>query len=135
MDNPQELKQKYWNGNKNKSIRYFFYANRGLELFNSFRYLFMLAFGVYYALHLTNPLWLVAMVIISLPVLAIFGYIYVHHMNKVMDYLNIEFATHWGRYSYTLLEKQIQLLEHILDGMTHDNSAIHTRKRPRHLSS
>ena len=37
----------YWNGSKNRVVRWYFYCQRGLALFNEFRYLIMLIFGAY----------------------------------------------------------------------------------------
>jgi hypothetical protein len=37
----------------------------------------------------------------------------IHNMGKTMDYLNIEFSTHFGRYGYELQEKIIELLNEI----------------------
>ena len=100
-----ELKEKYWNGNTNKIIRYYFYSQRGLALFNEFRYIFMLIFGIYVTMKMSNPIWLLVMFLISIPILIIIGFIAVHHVAKVVDWLNIEFSTHFGRYQYTLLEE------------------------------
>ncbi len=109
------LKKKYWEGNTNKTIRYYFYSQRGLALFNEFRYLFMLIFGIYITFKLTNPIYLVGMFLISTPLLILVGYVSVHHVSKVMDWLSIEFSTHFSRYSYTLLENQLKRLDEILD--------------------
>ena len=103
----------YWDGNQNKVIRYYFYSRRGLELFNEFRYLIMVIFGVYYTLKMSHPILLVLMFAISIPVLCIAGWVSVHKMSKVIDWLNVEFSTHWGRYGYELQEKQNKILSEI----------------------
>jgi len=106
-----ENHDKYWKGKKNKAIRYYFYIQKGLELLNEFRYLIMSIFAIYYALKMDN-IWLIPlMFIIALPVLIFFGWLSVHHMKKVTEYLQIQFSTHWARYQFYLLEKQITLLE------------------------
>ena len=108
-----ENSEKYWDGPKNKAIRYYFYVQKGLELLNEFRYLIMSIFAIYYALKLTN-IWLIPiMFLLAIPALTLFGWLSVHHMRKVMEYLGIEFATHWARYTYELQEKQIKLLEQL----------------------
>jgi len=98
-------KPDYYSGVKNRLVRYYFYVQRGLALLNEARYLVMAILAVYYALKLTNPWILVAMFAVSVPVLVIFGYVAVHHMGKTLDFLNVEHATHWSRYNYTLLEQ------------------------------
>ena len=117
-----KAESKYWDGWKNKSIRYYFYIQRGLELLNEFRYLLMAIFAVYYALKVDNILFIPLMFVLSIPILVIFGYINVHYMKKVTEYLNVEFSTHWGRYNFELIEKQIKLLEEIKDGI---NKTVH----------
>lgn len=62
---------------------------------------------------LTNPLWLVGMFLISSPILIVIGYIAVHRISKVVDWLNIEYSTHWGRYGFTLQEDQNKYLREI----------------------
>jgi len=77
--------------------------------------MFMLIFGVYYTLKLTNPLWLVGMFAISFPLLCAFGWMQVHHIAKVVDWLNIEFSTYWSRYQFELQERIVKALENIDD--------------------
>jgi hypothetical protein len=107
------MKDKYWDGKTNTAIRYYFYSQKGLDLFNQFRYLLMLIFGVYVTMKLSNPVWLVVMFVVSCPILILIGYVAVHHVNKVMDWLNIEFATYWSRYQFDLQERQVKAMEEI----------------------
>lgn len=100
----------YWDGNKNKFIRYYFYMSRGLDLFNNFRYVFLTIFGIYYTLKLKNAMWLITMFGISIPFLMFIGYWSVHHVGKVIDWLNIKFSTHFGM-------MQIDLLTEIRDAV------------------
>ena len=116
----KKIDAKYWSGAKNKTIRYYFYAQRGLTLMNEFRYVIMTIFAVYFTLKLTNILLIPLMFVLAIPFLCIAGYISVHHMAKVIEYLNIEFSTHWGRYTYELNEKRNELLEEISDGIKKD---------------
>ena len=106
-------KQQYWDGSKNKAIRFYFYSQRGLALFNEFRYLLMAIFGLYLLMKLSNPVWFLVMFMISCPALIMFGWIQVHHLAKVMDWLNIEFATYWSRYQFDLQERQVRAVESI----------------------
>jgi hypothetical protein len=96
---------KYWNGPKNKIIRFYFYSTRGLALLNEARYLIMGVFALYYTLKLDNPVYLIGMFAVAIPVLIALGWLSVHHIGKVVDWLNIQFSTHFGRYQYTLLEE------------------------------
>lgn len=98
-------KEEYWNGNKNKAIRYWFYINRGMDWINQFRNLFFCIIALYVALKLNNPMWLIGMVVISIPILGIVGYIQVHHLGKVLDWLNVRFSTHYSLASFKLQEE------------------------------
>lgn len=95
----------YWDGFKNKAIRFYFYVQRGLALLNEARYLIMGIFALYYTLRLDNPFILVGMFAIAIPVLIILGWLSVHHIGKVIDWLNIQYSTHFSRYQITLLEE------------------------------
>lgn len=108
-----EHQKKYWDGKKNKAIRLYFYSQRGLALFNEFRYVFMLIFGVYVVFKMSNPLWLVAMFLVVAPLLIVCGWFQVHHMAKTINWLDVEFASYWSRYSFELQEKQVKELEEI----------------------
>lgn len=103
----------HWDGTKNKLIRFYFYSQRGLILFNEFRYLFMLLFGLYMLLKLSNPFWLGIMFLVSLPIIIICGWFQVHHMAKVINWLDVEFASYWTRYGFELQERQVKALENI----------------------
>jgi hypothetical protein len=107
--------EKHWHGTKNKAIRWYFYSQRGLALFNEFRYVLMLIFGAYVLLKLDNPIWLVIMFLTSLPILVAVGWYQTHHMAKVMDWLGTQFASYWGRYSFDLQERQVKAIETILE--------------------
>lgn len=104
---------KHWDGAKNKAVRLYFYSQRGLGLFNEFRYLFMLIFGVYLTCKMTNPLWMVLMFLIACPVLIVAGWIQVHKMAATINWLDIEFGSYWSRYSFELQERQVNALESI----------------------
>jgi hypothetical protein len=105
--------ERHWDGTKNKIVRYYFYSQRGLALFNEFRYLFMLLFGIYVLLKLQNPIWLLVMFLTALPLLIGFGWLQVHHMAKIINWLDVEFASYWSRYSFELQERQVKAIEEI----------------------
>ena len=103
----------HWHGVGNKMIRWYFYAQRGLALVNEFRYIAIAIAGIYFVLKLSNPLWMVAMFVIFLPILVFFGWLQVNKMAKVMDWLGVQFASYWGRYSFDLQERQVKAIESI----------------------
>lgn len=109
------LKSKYWYGWWNKFSRYFFYLNRGADVFSQFKYIAGYILALYVLLKLTDPHWLLIMAVITLPILFVCGYWHVHKVGKVVDWLNIQYSSHWSRYQFELMEKQLKLLEEIND--------------------
>ncbi len=106
----QSDKRSYWDGRTNYSIRLYFYIQRGLALLNEFRYLIFSVMALYALLKLNNPWYMVGMFLFSIPILLVLGWMFVHKMAKVMDFLNVQFSTHFSRYS---VELQEQILESI----------------------
>lgn len=104
-------KKTYWHGAENKFIRFYFYVLRGLDILNTFRNCILAIFGIYYTLKLDNPVYLLLMFIVSLIVLCLCGYISVHRIGKVVDWLNVRFSTHYGAYQINLQEKILEELK------------------------
>ena len=130
--------QEYLKGRENWLIRMYFYLNSGLTIINNFRNLIMGIFALYFLLKLTNPIWLVVMLLASLPVLVVVGYYNVHRMAKINEWLSMKFSTHYGIKQFTYVEEQVQLLKDIknkLNGNTKSGGARHTKrvlpKRPK----
>lgn len=117
----EEHDKNYWQGNKNKVIRLFFYSQKGLSLVNEFKYLVFGILGVYYTLKLSNPIWLIIMLVVCIPLLIILGWMSVHHVSKVVDFLSIRFGTHWSKYNYELLENQLKELKEINEKLKKNN--------------
>lgn len=115
--------ESYTKGKKNWVVRQYFYVQRGLALLNEFRYLFMGILAAYYTLKMDNPAIIVIMFILAVPALCFVGWVSVHYVAKVLDFLNIEYATTWGRYTYDLAEKQIQLLEDIKSSLDKEDKS------------
>ncbi|NJO00409.1 MAG: hypothetical protein HC880_00840 [Bacteroidia bacterium] len=106
----------YWKGRRNKAIRFYFYTQKGLSLLNEFRYLIMTILAVYALLKLDNPLYMVLMFFGSVPVLIALGWLAVHKIDKVIEYLNIQYATHWSRYQVDLQEQILAELKQLNQG-------------------
>ncbi len=117
-----DLREIYWDGKKNKFIRYYYYARKGLELLNEFRYLVMAVLGFYFALRMDSPILIPLMFLLSIPALIFFGWLSVHHISKVCEWLNIQFSTHWSRYTYDLQEEMIKHLKEIKDEIKRSNN-------------
>lgn len=104
MNQDDPKKHEYWTGWQNKLIRYFYYLNRGVDIFNQFKYLFALIFGVYFTFKLKNPVIILMMTGISLPILIVLGYFQTHRIGRVNDWLSVKFSTFYGKYNFDLLE-------------------------------
>ena len=105
--------ESYWDGSKNKAIRWYFYSQRGLALFNEFRYLLMLIFGLYVLLKIQNPVWLVVMFLGCVPILVVCGWFQVNHMAKVINWLDVKYGSHWTLKSMEWQERSVKALEEI----------------------
>lgn len=105
--------KQYWDGYKNKTIRYYFYVQKGLALFNEFRYLLMGVFALYMMMKLDNIILLPIMFFSAIPILLFFGWLSVHHIDKVIEFLNIQYATHFSRYNIKLQEEQLEELRRL----------------------
>lgn len=103
MDNPHD--HEYWTGVKNRTIRHWFYVNRGMDWVNQFRNLVICIVAIYIALKLKNPIWLIGMLTISLPILGVIGFIQVHYIGKVLDWLNVRFSTHYSLETFKIQEE------------------------------
>jgi hypothetical protein len=105
--------KEYLKGIKNNSIRGYFYLSNGLAILNEFRNLFLVIFAAYFTLKITNPLWIGGMTIIGIVGLTIAGYIVVHHVSKVKEWLSVKYGTHYGIKNYDYVKRQVELLEEI----------------------
>lgn len=103
----------YWTGWQNKTIRYWYYLNRGIDIFNQFKYLFALIFGIYFTLKLKNAIWILGMIGISLPILLVFGWLQTHRIGRVNDWLSVKFSSTYGKYNFELLEDILEELREL----------------------
>lgn len=109
---------KYWSGSQNKLIRYWFYIKQGIAVLNEVRNLFFIVLGTCFTFKdqfpiLKNLAVVGGIFIVAFIVLFLLGYLFTHKVNKVIDWLNIEFATHFAKYQFTLLERQVKALEEL----------------------
>ncbi len=96
IKDPSQYDHLYFFGLENKAIRYYYYLNRGLDILNQFRNLFLGIFALYFTLHLTNPFLLGLMFLVGSIILLVMGYYTTHTMNKVTEWLGMRFASHYA---------------------------------------
>lgn len=110
-----EYVPQYWEGRKNILIRYYIYALKGLGQVNEFKYLAAGILATYYTLKFTNPIWMLWIFSISIPVLIIIGRWQLHKVSKVTEWVNTQFGSVNGYNGYNMQIEQIELLEKILE--------------------
>jgi hypothetical protein len=108
-----ELRKQFWDGNWNKLVRHYFYVNKGLQLFNEFRYVVMTVGIIYAFLRFDNILLLPLMFFGFIPFLDFFGWLSVHKMDRITEFLQTRYATHYSHYNIELQEEQLRLLKEI----------------------
>lgn len=113
--------QRFLYGTHNKAIRFYYYIEKGLEILNAFRNLFLGLLALYVALKLTNVIWILVMFIPSVFILGIVGRYNVHKLSKMKEWLNLRFSTHYGIKSFNYTEEQNQLLKDIRDLLIKQN--------------
>ncbi len=111
----EEERKKYLYGTFNRALRFYFYLNNGLTVLNNFRNLGLGIIAIYFALHLENIWWMVAMAVPSVVLLTIVGYYQVHHAGKVLEWIGIRFSTHFGVRTFNNTQRNVELLEEIRD--------------------
>lgn len=105
--------EEYLKGKTNLFIRVYFYLSNGMAVANEFRNVLLGIVALYIALKLANPLWMVGMFGVAIPVLTVIGYYNVHKMSKVKEWLTIKFSTHYGIQQFDYIKRQCELLEAI----------------------
>ena len=80
------MSEEYADTRETKGIKLFFYLKSGLSLLNEFKNLFYFVLGAYIALKLSNPLWMMAMFVSSIPILIGIGCFCVHLWNKILEW-------------------------------------------------
>jgi len=100
---------------KDLIIKSYFYLNQGVSVLNQFRNLFLAVFGVYITLKLTNPIIMVVMFLVSIPILIAVGYYNIHKVAKVSEQLSVKHGTHYNIKQFEMLEEQLAILKEIRD--------------------
>ncbi len=117
MQDAGEYDQLYMHGLQNRGIRYYYYLDAGLNVLNQFRNLGLGIIALYIALHLTNPLFLVAMFVPSVIALTALGYYNTHTVNKVREWVSMRFSSHYGIRQFNYQQAQYELLTEIRDAL------------------
>lgn len=109
-----EYTKTYDKGFLNHGVRAWFYLQKGLTLMNEFKYLVAGILALYYTLQLDSYVILLAIFIVSIPVLTFIGWFHTHKMAKSMEWTAMMFSSYFARYNVDLSEKTVKLLDDIL---------------------
>jgi hypothetical protein len=112
--NLKELTPKYWEGRENILIRLWIYTQRGLGMVNEWKYLVAGIMAGYVILKFTNPLWMLVIGAISLPILILLGRWQLHKVAKVSEWVGVQHGSVLGYNSYNLQVRTLETLEAIL---------------------
>jgi len=105
----------YLKGKQNWLIRAYFYCSNGLAILNEFRNMLLGILAIYFALKWNNYWLLLVMIIPSIIILTLVGYVVVHKVAKVKEWLTMRFGTHFGIKAYDYNEDNNKLLKEIRD--------------------
>lgn len=103
----------YWEGRENMLVRFYIYAQMGLNAVNNLKYLVAAIIALYVVLKLTNPMWMVAIGLVSIPCLIVLGRWQLYRVNKINEYVTQTKGTVLGYNSYNMQVRTIELLESI----------------------
>ncbi len=104
----QEYTKTYDKGALNHGVRAWFYLQKGLDLVNQFKYLVAGILAVYYMLKLESYAVLLAIFIVSIPILTFAGWFYTHKMAKALEWTGMIFSSYFARYNVDMAEKNIE---------------------------
>ena len=111
----EELGNAYWEGRENYFIRYWTYLDRGLEVFNKFKYYigFPIAVAAIFPFMKDHMVWVIGLTIIGLPVLIIVGRYQLHKVAKTTEYVNAISGSIFQFKPMELTIEQVQILKDI----------------------
>lgn len=110
--NKRYMNEEY-TGKQTLLIKVYFYITSGVGIINDFRNIFLGLFALYFTFKLTDPWILGILFLISLPILGILGYINVHKISKVKEWLSTKYGSHYTMEQYKLSKRQVEVLEEI----------------------
>lgn len=123
------MKEEYLEGNVNLLKRGYFYLSNGLAVVNEFRNLILGIFGIYITLKLENPFIMVFLFVGSIAVLIPAGYVMVHHVSKVKEWLSVKYGSHYQIQNFDYVKAQYELLKEINDNLNKFNSISDVSKK------
>ncbi len=106
----EEKQPLYWEGRSNIFVRLITYAKIGVNQVNDYKYIGAAIFGVYYALKLSNPWWLLLMGLVSLPLLILLGRWWLYRGAKASEFVTTQKGSVLKYDAYNI---QVEILEEL----------------------
>ena len=103
----------FWEGKTNILVRLWTYAKRGLDIVNDFKYLGAGIFASYYTLKLVNPIWMVMMFVVALPILILIGRWHLFRASKTQEFVTTVKGSVLGYDSFNIQVEILEKLEEI----------------------
>ena len=89
---------------KRKLVKAYFYLDKGLDILNKFKYQGAGIFALYYTLQLNNPLLILAMFVVSVPILILLGWLWIKRVARSLEKMSVDKGTYYSIYGYSLQE-------------------------------
>lgn len=103
----------FWEGRSNIFVRLITYAKIGVNQINDYKYIGAAIFGVYYTFKLSNPIWLIVMGLVSLPLIILLGRWWLYKGSKASEFVTTQKGSVLGYNQFNAQVKIIELLEEI----------------------
>ena len=117
--------KQYWEGHENRLIRLWVYTQRGLQMINEFKYLVAGILAIYALLKFHTPIWMLIVVVVSIPPLIILGRWQLRKIQRVSEWVGNMYGSVVGFRQYNCEIEMLKNLREInekLEKLTKDNS-------------
>lgn len=102
---------------KENLIRLYFYVTSGQAVIDKFKYLIMGIFAVYALFKFTNPLYMIVMFLIAVPILFVLGWLHIHYISKLSEQLSIKYGTFYSIRTFEITEETLAVLKEIRESL------------------
>ena len=90
--NKPEVRERYYEGIRNKLIRTYYYLEHGLNLLNEFKYLIAGILAFYYFLKTDNIMIMVWIFVVAVPLLTVAGWFWLHKAKRSLEYFDLKYT-------------------------------------------
>lgn len=102
---------------KESLIKLYFYVTSGQAVIDKFKYLIMGIFAVYALFKFTNPIYMVLMFLVAVPILFVFGWLHVHYISRLSEQLSVKYGTFYSIRTFEITEETLSVLKEIRESL------------------